>query len=91
MRTWCKIAPLLLGLCACGSNGPDSAKREISLVSFNILHGILNEDPAAQPYDRFPERLDRVLEELARRRPTAVLLQEIFLQTSSPRYPDVMA
>lgn len=85
----CGLIPTLL--MSCGDTGADGedASQGFNVVTFNILHGIRNEDPAAQPYDRFPERLALIQEELTRRHPSAVLLQEVVL-FPLPDYPDVL-
>ncbi|MBI2373801.1 MAG: endonuclease/exonuclease/phosphatase family protein [Deltaproteobacteria bacterium] len=59
-------------------------------VSLNILHGLSDEDPDAEPYDRFLERFSRVLAELDELAPDAILFQEVNLATEA-RYPDVRA
>ena len=79
-------------LMSCGENGTDGeneGSQGFSIATFNILHGIRNEDPAAQPYDRFPERLALIRQELIRRHPLAVALQEVVL-FPLPDYPDVL-
>ena len=67
-----------------GASAPD-----FTLVSFNMLHGLGNEDKSAQPFDRFPERFDLVTADLTFRRPDAILLQEVSL-LPLPGYPDVI-
>jgi endonuclease/exonuclease/phosphatase family metal-dependent hydrolase len=84
------LCALALAPAACGSNERAPPAPQLSFLTFNVLHGIRNEDPEAEPFDRFPERLPRIADELARRRPTAILLQET-LQVHQPRYPDVAA
>ena len=83
----CVLIPA--SLMSCGENGTDGEKegsQGFSIATFNILHGIRNEDPEAQPYDRFPERLALIQEELSRRRPSTVVLQEVVL-FPLPEYP----
>jgi endonuclease/exonuclease/phosphatase family metal-dependent hydrolase len=58
-------------------------------VNLNVLHGVLDEDPAAQPYDRFPERVRIIADAVAAAEPDVVFLQEVF--RGSPDYPDVEA
>lgn len=86
-----RIAPLALAaalaalvVVACGDN--DDVVR-ITVVNQNILHGILDEDPDAQPYDRLPERMPLLAGELARLRPEVILLQEV--NVTAGEYPDV--
>jgi len=76
-------------------DGPGGIAEEIypsalSVVTFNTLHGLSDEDPDAQPYDRLPERLEIVGEELAARGDALVALQEISLMAVAD-YPDVLA
>jgi hypothetical protein len=54
----------------CGDRGGDAAP--LSVVTFNVLHGLIDEDPTAGPFDRFPERLPLIAGELARRQYPAV-------------------
>ncbi|MBI3184301.1 MAG: endonuclease/exonuclease/phosphatase family protein [Myxococcales bacterium] len=61
----------------------------VTVVTFNLLHGLLDEDPAASPYDRFPERLPRIAQTLAQLRPDVILLQEVN-QSTLLGYPDVL-
>lgn len=77
------LVALLFSLSCGGEEG-----RELLVVDYNILHGILNEDPAAEPYDRFPERIQLTAEALAELRPDVILLQEVF--RGGPDYPDVL-
>ena len=63
--------------------------QSLSVVTFNILHGLSDEDPDAQPFDRLEERLEIVGAELASRGDDLVALQEISLMAVAD-YPDVM-
>ena len=47
------------------------------MVSLNLLHGMADEDPSAQPFDRLEQRLDMITAELAATRPWLVVLQEV--------------
>jgi len=47
------------------------------VVDQNLLHGLINEDPAAEPFDRFPERIQLTARVLADLRPDVILLQEV--------------
>ncbi len=80
-----------LWVAACGAppKAP-SADRTLQVIAFNVLHGLVDEDPAAAPFDRFPERVALQARELARMRPHAILLQEIALGAQDG-YPDVVA
>ena len=56
---------------------PDQAAGELLVVDLNILHGLLDEDLDAQPYDRIDERLALIGEALAALRPQIIFLQEV--------------
>jgi len=61
---------------ACG--GEDGGKSaELLIIDQNILHGLIDEDPEAEPHDRFPERIQLLADALAEARPDAILLQEV--------------
>jgi endonuclease/exonuclease/phosphatase family metal-dependent hydrolase len=79
------LARLLIGC----SDDDGTSQGELSVVNLNILHGVLDEDPDAEPYDRFPERLSLIADDLADRAPDLVLLQEVG-QISPPGYPEVI-
>lgn len=77
-----------------GGNGPllDEAgvlDDRLTVTTFNVLHGLLSEDPAAQPFDRFAERLDLTAGSLAADQDSLVLLQEVSA-TAPEGYPDVI-
>lgn len=75
---------------ACGGSDGDS-KVALLVVDQNILHGIGSEDPAAQPYDRLPERIELIAAALAELRPDVVFLQEVVVPAAGDAYPDVRA
>lgn len=77
----------LFAALACG--GGASGQR-LLVIDQNVLHGILNEDPAAQPFDRFSERIQLIAGALAEARPDIVFLQEVATQ-GEPEYGDVRA
>src|SRR3990172_10404112 len=87
-----RLVSLAIGLLAlllssgCGAGG-DEAER-LLVVNHNILHGIMDEDPAAAPFDRFPERLPLIADALAEAQPDIVLLQEV-VSNPGPDYPNV--
>ena len=56
---------------------PDLAAGELLVVDLNILHGLLDEDLDAQPYDRIDERLAIIGEALAELQPQIIFLQEV--------------
>lgn len=61
----------------------------LTVVTCNLLHGLSDEDPDAQPFDRLGERLDLVAADLATRGDALVALQEISLMEVEG-YPDVL-
>ncbi|HEY7269950.1 MAG TPA: endonuclease/exonuclease/phosphatase family protein [Dehalococcoidia bacterium] len=86
---------LLMAACAaamagCRLGGADAAApQRITIVDYNIFHGLYDEDPAPN-FDRFQDRLTLIAAELARMKPDIVVLQEVVL--SPPKgYPDVRA
>jgi len=74
-----------------GSDGVDEAlyPDTVSVVTFNMLHGLSDEDPDAQPFDRLAERLALVEADLAGAADDLVALQEVSLMPAEG-YPDVM-
>ena len=85
-----------LALVGCGEPDPVASEEEssggcaadgISIVSYNMLHGIRNEDPEAQPEDRYVERLELLASHLADLKPDVILLQE-FAMLSNTERPD---
>jgi endonuclease/exonuclease/phosphatase family metal-dependent hydrolase len=81
------MACALLAVACAPSARPDSS-GPLSIGVFNVLHGMRDEDPAAEPFDRFPERFPLVARELAQRRPSVMMLQETYLDWASG-YPHV--
>jgi endonuclease/exonuclease/phosphatase family metal-dependent hydrolase len=61
----------------------------LSVVTFNMLHGLSDEDPAAQPFDRLSERLELMGDALAASADGLVALQEVSLMPAAD-YPDVL-
>lgn len=59
----------------------------VDIVSYNMLHGIRDEDPDAQPEDRFAERLELLAAHLAELKPDVVLLQEFAMFPGSDTRP----
>ncbi len=73
----------------CGPYTPSKApEASVSVVSFNLLHGIRNEDERAEPYDGFPERLPHIADILKERRPAVLILQETYFGWLTG-YPDL--
>jgi|CXWL01.1.fsa_nt_gi endonuclease/exonuclease/phosphatase family metal-dependent hydrolase len=85
-----RVASFVIALLvACGpGNSTRAPEGAVSVVDFNILHGVLNEDSRAEPFDLFPERLPRVAQVLGGRRPAVILLQETYFGWLTG-YPDV--
>jgi endonuclease/exonuclease/phosphatase family metal-dependent hydrolase len=88
-----RLALVAIGLAmmlsvGCGSGGEDALR--ITVIDQNILHGMLDEDPDAEPWDRFPERLPLLADELARLQPEIIFLQEVNV-TAADDYVDVRA
>lgn len=91
MRT--RLACLLLGLAALlaacgGGGGGGGAKTQLLVMDQNVLHGLIDEDPAAQDADRISERIELIAAALHDAQPDIVTLQEI-VNTPGPGYPDV--
>lgn len=92
MRRLLLLATPLVALCSallvpgCGDReqGPT-----VLVVNLNILHGIGDEDPDAQPNDRIAERIDIIAGALAEERPEIITLQEVL--TAGDDYPDIRA
>ena len=92
-RRWAwLLLPLLavLALSACGGGGGKTTTARLLVMNQNVLHGFINEDPAAEPYDRFPERIELIGAALAAAQPDIATLQEIFGQPPQG-YVDVSA
>jgi endonuclease/exonuclease/phosphatase family metal-dependent hydrolase len=85
-------AGALLLACGGGDDGGDSEGGDggvrIVVVDQNILHGIGDEDPEAEPLDRFPERLQILARSFASAQPDVLTLQEV-VEDPGPDYPDV--
>ncbi len=86
-----------LTLVGCGEDASDAhqgvssdgcAADGVGIVSYNMLHGIRDEDPDAQPDDRFAERLELLASHLAELKPDVVLLQEFAMFPGSETRPD---
>ena len=83
---WLALALAVLLIGCGGSGGPEPTP--LLVVDLNILHGILDEDPEADPYDRFPERIELIAAALAELQPDVILLQEV-LNEGGEDYPKV--
>jgi endonuclease/exonuclease/phosphatase family metal-dependent hydrolase len=73
---------------AVGCRGDGSSGIELLVVDQNILHGISDEDPEADPYDRFPERAQLLALQLSSVGPDVVLLQEVLAEPGEG-YPNL--
>jgi endonuclease/exonuclease/phosphatase family metal-dependent hydrolase len=67
----------LVAAAGTGCGGGGGARVELLVIEHNILHGIIDEDPDAEPFDRFAERLELIADALAEAGPDVVLLQEV--------------
>lgn len=64
--------------CDDGGEGDDGAGSvELLIIDQNILHGLIDEDPAAEPHDRFPERIELLADALVAAQADVILLQEL--------------
>jgi endonuclease/exonuclease/phosphatase family metal-dependent hydrolase len=79
----------LLGSFACGGGGSSSGgpKTQLVVMDQNVLHGLIDEDPAAEPNDRIGERIKLVADALKATQPDIVTLQEI-VTPPGEGYPD---
>jgi endonuclease/exonuclease/phosphatase family metal-dependent hydrolase len=66
----------------------EAATTRLVVIDLNVLHGIVDEDPDAEPFDRFAERLEVIAQALAAAQPDVVLLQEV-VSNPGPDYPSV--
>ena len=64
-------------------------EKRLTVTTFNVLHGLLDEDPAAQPFDRFHERFQQMSRTFEEDGDSLILLQEISA-TAPEGYPDVL-
>lgn len=69
--------------------GQEIYPEEISVITLNVLHGLSDEDPAAQPFDLMGSRVELIHEELSARGDALVALQEVALLPMEG-YPDLM-
>ena len=76
-----------LALAACGGGGEKGP--QITVINQNILHGIGDEDPGDEPFDRIAERIELFAEGVRVAKPDIVLMQEVL--TSAEDYPDIRA
>ena len=81
------VAVTLLVSLSCGGSAGGKKTATVSIMNQNTLHGFLNEDPAAEPYDRFGERIQLVANALAKAQPDVATLQEILNTPPWPDYP----
>ena len=89
-RTSLLFALAALALLSALSCGGGAKKTELLVIEHNILHGLRNEDPAAEPFDRFPERIELIAAALAEEQPDVILLQEVVPgYADDPEYADV--
>jgi endonuclease/exonuclease/phosphatase family metal-dependent hydrolase len=65
----------------------DGEAQALTVVSYNILHGLIDEDPEAEPFDRFPERIQLIAAALGELKPDVIMLQEV-APDKEPDYGD---
>ncbi len=82
------LAAIVAGSLSMSCSGGGGSSLKIAVMGENILHGITHEDPAAQPYDRFPDRLPLIVNALARAKPDIITLQEVLVKGPAD-YPNV--
>jgi endonuclease/exonuclease/phosphatase family metal-dependent hydrolase len=79
-------------LVACGSDsGSTSGREELLVIDQNILHGLIDEDPAAANNDRFPERIQLFAAAVGKEKPDILFMQEVVGTPDDPNYPDPRA
>ncbi len=77
--------------CSNGDSGGASVVEELLIINQNILHGLIDEDPAADNNDRFPERIALFADALGEEKPDVLFLQEVVGTPDDPNYPDPRA
>ena len=82
-------AVVLLSL-ACGDSDSGGKSITLHIVNQNILHGIIDEDPAAEPFNRYAERIELFADAVGADKPDVVLLQEV-VGSPGADYPDTRA
>jgi endonuclease/exonuclease/phosphatase family metal-dependent hydrolase len=82
------VAALIVSL-SCGGGSSSKKTARITIMDQNVLHGFTNEDPAAEPFDRMPERIQLISRALADAKPDVITLQEI-LAIGPEGYPDIL-
>lgn len=81
------LASVCFALAACGGGGEKGP--QITVINQNILHGIGDEDPGDEPFDRIAERIELFAEGVRVAKPDIILMQEVL--TSGEDYPDIRA
>jgi endonuclease/exonuclease/phosphatase family metal-dependent hydrolase len=74
---WLALSMLALSIVALSCGGAEQPRVRLVVVSHNILHGLVDEDPEAEPYDRLPERIHLIADAVAELKPDIVFLQEV--------------
>lgn len=75
---------------ACGGEDNEeggSVTQDLVVIDQNILHGIIDEDPAAEPFDRFPERIELFADAVGEEKPDVLFMQEV-VGNPAADYPD---
>jgi len=82
------LATLAGTSCTLLPGGSDDGPSTLTVVDYNILHGLYDEDPTTPDFDLFEERLTLLAAQLSKLKPDVVVLQEFVLR-GPPGYPDV--
>lgn len=85
---------LLTAAATAGCLGPSTEAAppvRVTVVNYNIMHGLYDEDPLAPDWDRFEDRLLLLAETLSDLKPDILVLQEVILSNPPAGYPDVQA
>lgn len=82
----------LAGLLSSACGGGGGAGPQLVVIDQNVLHGFLNEDPAAEPNDRIEERIHLLADGLAQAHPDIIMLQEVLTQSEAdyPKIRDIL-
>jgi endonuclease/exonuclease/phosphatase family metal-dependent hydrolase len=87
---WILASVIALMACSDGDGGGTADVEELIVIDQNILHGIIDEDPQAEPFDRFPERIELFARAVAAEQPDVLFMQEV-VGNPMEDYPDTRA
>lgn len=90
LALFCLLAGLtaLVASFGCSGSGGGGPRTQLVVMNQNVLHGLIDEDPAAEPSDRIGERIELVAAALKAAQPDIVTLQEI-VTPPGEGYPDI--